>query len=137
MGVLLPNIDHIIAMYVRKEALLSSQIEGTQASLEDIFDYESNASITNVQDVEEVVNYIKAMNHGLEPIKEFPMSIRLIKEIHKIYVYLIHGAEKRLPGNLKRFSELDTRLLPVGSTLKNASFIPPPPETSLEDIFKT
>src|SRR5262245_47266524 len=81
MGQLLPSIDYIIAMYVRKEALLSSQIEGTQASLDDIFEYESHVSIENVQDVEEVVHYIKALNYGLKRLKEFPMSIRLIKEI--------------------------------------------------------
>src|ERR1700722_1241562 len=56
MGYLLPNIDHIIAMYVRKEALLSSQIEGTQASLEDIFDYENQIPVKNINDVKEVVN---------------------------------------------------------------------------------
>lgn len=61
MGFLLPNIDYIIAMYVRKEALLSSQIEGTQASLDGIFEYESQIPIKNTQDVEEVVNYIKAL----------------------------------------------------------------------------
>ncbi|MGE5196264.1 MAG: Fic/DOC family N-terminal domain-containing protein [Anaerolineae bacterium] len=56
MGYLVPNLDHIIAMYVRKEALLSSQIEGTQASLEDIFEYESQIPLKNMNDVEEVVN---------------------------------------------------------------------------------
>src|SRR5262245_29568006 len=70
MGYLLPNVDHIIAMYVRKEALLSSQIEGTQASLEDIFEYESHAPIANLADVQEVVNYVKALNHGLQRIHE-------------------------------------------------------------------
>lgn len=66
MGHLLPNVGHIIAMYVRKEALLSSQIEGTQASLDDVFAHESHLSIKNIHDVEEVVNYIKALNHGLK-----------------------------------------------------------------------
>ncbi len=75
MGYLLPNVEHIIAMYVRKEAVLSSQIEGTQASLEDIFEYESHTCVKNVHDVQEVVSYIiKALNHGLKRIEEFPMS---------------------------------------------------------------
>lgn len=86
MGYLLPNVDHIIAMYVRKEALLSSQIEGMQASLDDVFAHESHLSIKNVQDVEEVVSYIKALNHGLKRLKEFPMSIRLIKEIQHSFI---------------------------------------------------
>ncbi len=124
MGHLLPNVDHIIAMYVRKEALLSSQIEGTQASLDDVFAHENHLSIKNVQDVEEVVNYIKALNHGLKRLKEFPMSIRLIKEIHSILLSDTRGQEKN-PGEFKRSQNW---IGPAGSTLKNASFIPPPPE---------
>lgn len=128
MGYLLPNVDHIIAMYVRKEALLSSQIEGTQASLEDIFEYESHVSIKNAQDVQEVVNYIKALNHGLKRIGEFPMSIRLIKEIHHILLSDNRGQEKT-PGEFKRSQNW---IGPAGSTLKNASFIPPPPLDALD-----
>lgn len=128
MGFLLPNVDHIIAMYVRKEALLSSQIEGTQASLEDIFEYESAATVDNVEDVEEVVNYIKALNHGLERIKDFPMSIRLIKEIHQILLANGRGKE-RTPGEFKKSQNW---IGPGGSTLKNVSFIPPPPAEALD-----
>lgn len=127
MGYLLPNIDYIIAMYVRKEALLSSQIEGTQASLDDIFEYESHVPVKNTLDVEEVVNYIKAMNHGLNRLKEFPMSIRLIKEIHNILLSQTRGMNKT-PGEFKRSQNW---IGPAGSTLKNASFIPPPPEETL------
>lgn len=128
MGYLLPNVDYIIAMYVRKEALLSSQIEGTQASLEDIFEYESHAPVKNIHDIEEVVNYIKALNHGLKRIKEFPMSIRLIKEIHCILLSETRGREKT-PGEFKRSQNW---IGPAGSTLKNASFIPPPPAEALD-----
>jgi Fic family protein len=130
MGYLLPNVDHIIAMYVRKEALLSSQIEGTQASLEDIFEYESDTPIKNVQDVQEVVNYIKALNHGLKRIEEFPMSIRLIKEIHHILLSDNRGKEKT-PGEFKRSQNW---IGPSGSTLKNASFVPPPPLEALDAV---
>lgn len=128
MGYLLPNIDYIIAMYVRKEALLSSQIEGTQASLEDIFEYESQASVKNVQDVQEVVNYIKSLNYGLERLEEFPMSIRLIKEIHHVLLSNTRGKEKT-PGEFKRSQNW---IGPAGSTLKNASFIPPPPLEAMD-----
>lgn len=130
MGHLLPNVDHIIAMYVRKEALLSSQIEGTQASLDDVFAHESHLSIKNVQDVEEVVSYIKALNHGLKRLKEFPMSIRLIKEIHSILLSDTRGREKN-PGEFKRSQNW---IGPAGSTLKNASFIPPPPPEAIHGM---
>lgn len=128
MGYLLPNVNHIIAMYVRKEALLSSQIEGTQASLEDIFEYESSTPLHNVDDVQEVVNYIKALNYGLKRMDEFPMSIRLIKEIHHILLSNNRGKEKS-PGEFKRSQNW---IGPGGSTLKNASFIPPSPEDAKE-----
>lgn len=101
MGYLVPNPNHIIAMYIRKEALLSSQIEGTQASLEDIFKYESDMPIKNVNDVKEVVNYIRALNHGMKRLDEFPMSIRLIKEIHEILLQGARGKEKT-PGEFRR-----------------------------------
>ncbi len=84
MGFILPNVNLFIAMYVKKEALLSSQIEGTQASLEDLFQFESGSEIENVNDVEEVVNYVKALNYGINRLDELPMSLRLIKEIHEI-----------------------------------------------------
>lgn len=132
MGILLPNIDYIIAMYVRKEALLSSQIEGTQASLDDIFEYESQIPIKNTQDVEEVVNYIKALNHGLDRLQEFPMSIRLIKEIHEILLSQTRGMDKT-PGEFKKSQNW---IGPGGSTLKNASFVPPPPQESIDAMGK-
>ena len=128
MGYLLPNLDHIIAMYVRKEALLSSQIEGIQASLEDIFEYESNEKINNINDVQEVVNYIKALNHGLQRVQEFPMSIRLIKEIHELLLSNTRGKEKT-PGEFRRSQNW---IGPAGCTLKNASFVPPPPAEAIE-----
>lgn len=128
MGYLLPNTEYIIAMYVRKEALLSSQIEGTQASLEDIFEYESQVPVKNIHDIEEVVNYISALNHGLKRLNDFPMSIRLIKEIHQILLSTGRGKEKT-PGEFKRSQNW---IGPAGSTLKNASFVPPPPAETME-----
>lgn len=124
----LPTIEHLLAMYVRKEALLSSQIEGTQASLEDIFEYEKHMHLKNAQDVEEVVNYVKALNHGLSRLEEFPMSIRLIKEIHAILLTGTRGKEKT-PGEFKRSQNW---IGPAGCNLNNASFVPPPPAESLE-----
>ena len=91
----LPNPDLFVAMYVRKEAVLSSQIEGTEASLEDVLEYESeNRPKTLPNDVTEVVNYVKAMNYGLTRIKELPLSLRLIKEIHAELMQGVRGGDK-------------------------------------------
>jgi Fic family protein len=128
MGYLLPNLEHIIAMYVTKEALLSSQIEGTQASLEDIFEYESHIPVKNVNDVQEVINYIKALNHGIHRLSEFPMSIRLIREIHEILLSGGRGKEKT-PGEFKRSQNW---IGSPGCNLNNASFVPPPPQEALQ-----
>lgn len=84
VGHVLPDVNLFIAMYVKKEALLSSQIEGTQASLQDLFIYEDGNTVSNVNDVSDVVNYVKALNHGVKRLNDLPMSLRLIKEIHEI-----------------------------------------------------
>jgi len=128
MGYLAPNLEHIIAMYVRKEALLSSQIEGTQASLEDIFEYESRIPVKNVNDVKEVVNYINALTYGMKRLTEFPMSIRLIKEIHEILLEDSRGNEKT-PGE---FRKSQNWIGSSGSTPATASFVPPPPPNAID-----
>jgi len=113
---LLPNLDLFITMYVRKEALLSSQIEGAQVSLEDLFEYEIGVEVENIQDVQEVVNYIKAMNYGLNQLHDLPMSLRLIKEIHKILLDDVRGSHKT-PGEFKRSQNW---VGPRDSTLKDS-----------------
>lgn len=117
----LPDSDHFIAMYVRKEALLSSQIEGTQCSLEDIFEVENGESVKNTNDVEEVINYISALNYGIKRLKEFPMSLRLIKEIHQKLLKGVRGKEKT-PGE---FRKSQNWIGEVGASITNASFVPP------------
>ena len=82
MAYTLPNTDLFITMYIKKEALLSAQIEGTQASLEDIFEFEQGATLENINDVVEVVNYIKALHYGIDRLDQLPMSLKLIKELH-------------------------------------------------------
>ena len=124
MGYFLPNADLFIAMYVRKEALLSSQIEGTQASLEDIFEYESGDKPENINDVAEVINYIRALNYGMDRLKTLPMSLRLIKEIHGVLMQGTRGGNKE-PGE---FRKTQNWIGPPGSTLKNALYILPPPQ---------
>jgi len=99
----LPNLPLFIYAYVRKEAVLSSQIEGTQSSLSDLLLFENNeAPGVPLQDVQEVSNYVAAMNHGLERLRAgFPLSLRLIREIHEILLSKGRGSEK-LPGEFRR-----------------------------------
>ncbi|HEX2269165.1 MAG TPA: Fic/DOC family N-terminal domain-containing protein, partial [Pyrinomonadaceae bacterium] len=83
IGAVLPNPDLFVAMYVRQEAVLSSQIEGTQSTLEDVLQFEVDETAGDLpKDVEEVVNYIGAMNYGINRLEELPLSLRLIREIH-------------------------------------------------------
>src|SRR5207248_5733844 len=100
---LLPDPDHFLYSYIRKEAVLSSQIEGTQSSLSDLLLFEHDlAPGVPIGDVEETSNYIAAMNHGLRRLSEgFPLSLRLLKEIHAQLLRGVRGAE-RDPGEFRR-----------------------------------
>jgi Fic family protein len=109
-------------MYVKKEAVLSSQIEGTQASLIDILGDDIDNSSIN-RDIGDVVNYVNAMNYGLSRLTSLPMSLRLIREIHAILLENSRGASKN-PGE---FRTSQNRIGPAGCTLDQALFIPPPP----------
>ncbi len=127
----LPNPDLFVAMYVRKEAVLSSQIEGTEASLEDVLEYESeNRPKTLPNDVTEVVNYVKAMNYGLKRINELPLSLRLVKEIHAELMRGVRGGDKT-PGEFRRTQNW---IGPTGCTLNNARFVPPPPHEMMQAL---
>ncbi len=120
----IPNIDLFISMYVRKEALMSSQIEGTQATLEDILDpmLENNTN----RPVGGVVNYIKATDFAINRLKELPLCNRLIKEAHKVLLAGVRGQNK-CPGE---FRHSQNWIGGAGSTLQNARYIPP----SVEDM---
>src|SRR5208337_398533 len=130
IGHVLPNVNLLIAMYVRKEALISSQIEGTQASLEDLFEFESGEKPKNINDVAEVVNYIKALNYGIKRLGSFPMSLRLIKEIHSVLMKGVRGGEK-MPGEFKKSQNW---IGPAGATRNEATFVPPPPHEAEKAI---
>lgn len=130
MAYTLPNTDLFIAMYLKKEALLSTQIEGTQASLQDVFEFEEDDCGSNINNVEEVANYIKALNYGIKKLKSFPMSSRLLKELHSILLKNVRGNEKT-PGEFKKSQNW---IGPSGCTLKDATFVPPPPEETKEAI---
>lgn len=113
------SVPLFVSMYVRKEALLSSQIEGTQATLDDILD--PDAEKNNNINVEEVINYIKASDYSMERLNTLPICKRLILETHKILLKNIRGGEKN-PGE---FRNSQNWIGPGGSTLKNARYIPP------------
>ncbi|MCM3905602.1 MAG: hypothetical protein ND866_28240 [Pyrinomonadaceae bacterium] len=102
IGSVLPNPDLFVAMYVRQEAVLSSQIEGTQSTLEDVLQFEVDAKGLDLpRDIEEVVNYVRAMNYGIKRLDEFPLSLRLIREIHAELLKDVRGAH-RDPGEFRR-----------------------------------
>ncbi|MBU4140289.1 MAG: Fic family protein [Candidatus Omnitrophica bacterium] len=125
----LPNPDLFVAMYVRKEAVLSSQIEGTEASLEDILEYESESRPRILaNDVAEVVNYVRAMNYGLKRINQLPLSLRLIREIHAELMKGVRGRDKT-PGD---FRKTQNWIGPKGCALNTARFIPPPPHEMMQ-----
>lgn len=117
---ILPNIIFFIFMYVRKEATISSQIEGTQATFIDVLKKEAKLEDAEVhKDVDEVINYIAAMNSGLERLKEFPLSLRLIKEIHQKLLQGVRGEGKR-PGEFRTSQNWIG-----GPTIETATFVPP------------
>ncbi len=122
---ILPNPDLVVAMYVNKEAVQSSQIEGTQASLTDIVAFEAaGTEPENLQDVEEVVNYVAALNYGLSRLDTLPISNRLIREMHQRLLSGVRGSDKD-PGEFRRVQNL---IGARGDTLKTARYVPPPPD---------
>ena len=118
----IPNIALFVSMYVRKEALLSSQIEGTQATLDDILDPAIEAN-TN-RNVEEVINYIKAVEYATKRMQELPICGRLLRETHLVLMEHARGEDKN-PGE---FRHSQNWIGPQGSNLKNATYVPPNPE---------
>jgi len=125
----LPNPDLFVAMYVKKEALLSSQIEGTQASLQGVLEFEANmVPKEDINEIREVVNYIKAMHHGMDNLESKDLSLDLINEIHKCLIRGTRGTN-RLPGQIRN---VQNWIGPPGSTIYDAIFVPPPPEKAEE-----
>jgi Fic family protein len=125
---LIPDTNLFLYMYVRKEAVLSSMIEGTQSSLSDLLIHEVHGAITvPMDDVEEVVQYVKALNHGISRLQEgFPLSLRLIKEIHGILLSSGRGRHQN-PGEFRQSQNWIG-----GSRPCNAKYVPPPPEALME-----
>lgn len=133
MAITLPDMDLFVSMYVQKEAVISSQIEGTQASLIDIL--QKDRANEKIKETEEIVNYIKATNYAFKRLNELPLCMRLIKETHSVLLSNTRGEEK-MP---EEFRKSQNWIGHAGSTLKNASFIPPAPDemdSCLSDLEK-
>lgn len=124
----LPDVSLFIYAYVRKEAVLSSQIEGTQSSLSDLLLFETEeAPGVPIEDVQEVSNYVAALYHGMTRLREgFPLSLRLIREIHEVLLSKGRGSDKE-PGEFRRNQNWIG-----GARPGNALFVPPPPELVME-----
>lgn len=128
----LPNPDLFVGMYVNKEAVRSSQIEGTQASLIDVLEFKADAAEPkNLQDIEEIVNYINALKYGLERLETLPLSLRLIREIHERLMAGVRGSEKR-PGE---FRTEQNWIGSPGSPRERATFVPPPPREMMDCLY--
>lgn len=123
---LIPNAELFVSMYVRKEALMSSQMEGTQCTLEDILDPELDANVN--LDVADVVNYVKAAQSALVRLHELPICNRLLRDAHAILMEGVRGQEKN-PGEFRRSQNW---IGPPGCSLKDARYIPPNPEDMLQ-----
>ena len=122
MAITLPDIDLFVSMYVQKEAVISSQIEGTQASLVDVLQKDKGKE--KIKDTEEIVNYIKATHYAFKRLNKMPLCMRLIRETHAVLLSNVRGEEK-MPGEFRRSQNWIGH---ADSTLKDASFIPPAPD---------
>ncbi len=121
VGEVVPDVDFFILMYVRKEATLSSQIEGTQATFVDVLKAESKIQDAEMhKDVDEILNYINAMNYGLTRLRELPLSLRLLKEIHALLLKGVRG-EWKTPGEFRVSQNWIG-----GSSIQTAAYVPPP-----------
>lgn len=125
---ILPNPDLFVGMYVSKEAVLSSQIEGTQASMIDLLG--ASEVETTITPVSEVVNYVSAMNYGLERMNDIPLSLRLIREIHGYLLQKGRGSASN-PGE---FRTTQNWIGPAGCNLNTATFVPPAVPDMLEAL---
>ncbi len=121
LGETLPNPHLLIYPFIRREAVLSSRIEGTQSSLSDLLLFEAT-QVEKREDVKEVQNYVHAMEYGLNRLSELPLSLRFIRELHGILMQGVRG-EHATPGE---FRESQNWIGNAGATISNATFVPPP-----------
>ena len=124
VGETLPNPHLLILPFTRREAVLSSRIEGTMASLSDLFQFEAGREAAVPRDVREVANYVRAMEYGLQRSSELPLSTRLVRELHERLLRGVRG-EHYTPGE---FRTSQNWIGTPGCTLDEATFVPPPPD---------
>lgn len=130
-GRLLPNPYLLIAPYIRREAVSSSRIEGTQASLNDLFFFEAEEQAKpKIPDVREVRNYVRAMEYGIDRLKKLPVSVRLVREIHRILMEGVRG-EHATPGEIRRTQNW---IGPPGCSLHESTYVPPPVDEMKEAL---
>lgn len=127
-GSQLPNPHLLMRPFITREAVLSSKIEGTQATLGEILAANAGAHVKQTDDLQEVQNYIKALDYGLERLSGLPLSLRLIKEIHEHLMQGVRGANAT-PGEFRRSQNW---IGPPGCTLNTAKFVPPPPDNLMD-----
>jgi Fic family protein len=132
LGRHLPNPHLLIAPYLRREAVLSSRIEGTKASLSDVLLNEAEADMprTANDDVREVRNYVAALEHGLKRLDKLPLSLRLVREVHERLMKGVRG-DRATPGEFRRSQNW---IGPSGSTPETAPYVPPPPDQMIEAL---
>ncbi len=125
LGALLPNPHLLIAPYMRREAVLSSRIEGTRSSLSDLLQDEAGSDLPHGEaaDLREVRNYVSALEFGIKRLKSLPLSLRLVRELHARLMQGVRG-ERATPGEFRRSQNW---IGPAGSTLASAAYVPPPP----------
>ncbi len=125
----LPNPHLLIRPFVRREAVLSSRIEGTQATLGELLAAEAGAAVErSPADLREVGNYVVALEHGIGRLRTLPLSLRLVRELHEKLMHGVRG-ESAIPG---RFRRSQNWIGPPGSTLASATYVPPPPDQLME-----
>jgi Fic family protein len=121
----MPNPHILIRPFVKREAVYSSRIEGTQATLGELLAAEAGAEVErSPDDLREVANYVSALEHGIQRLSEIPLSLRLIREMHEILMSGVRG-EDATPGE---FRKTQNWIGPAGCTLKEAKYVPPPPD---------
>ena len=131
LGETLPNPHLMIYPFIRREAVLSSRIEGTQSSLSDLLLFEAT-QVEKHRDVREVQNYVRAMEYGLKRLNEFPLSLRFIRELHGILMEKVRG-EQATPGE---FRQSQNWIGSLGATLNEATFVPPPVPEMMECLHQ-
>jgi Fic family protein len=127
----LPNPHLLLRPFIRREAVLSSRIEGTQATLGELLAAEAGASVErSAGDLREVVNYVVALEYGIERLSTLPLSLRLLREVHSRLMEGVRGGQAT-PGEFRR---IQNWIGPPGSTAANATYVPPPPGEMMEAL---